>query len=75
LKFQICSGELIKIKDIRAMQDDLLASTRDQLVLELNVEKSKTASTGVQSKIVKIREIRRTIARINTMLRERGAKS
>ena len=75
MKFQICSGELIKIKDIRAMQDDLLASTRDQLVLELNVEKSKTASTGVQSKIVKIREIRRTIARINTMLRERGAKS
>jgi len=64
----------MKIKDIRGMQEDALASTRDQLVLELNIERSKTASTGVQSKIVKIREIRRTIARINTMLKERGAK-
>ncbi len=57
------------------MSDDVLANTRDQLVLELNIEKSKTASTGVQSKIVKIREIKRTIARINTMLKERGAKN
>jgi ribosomal protein L29 len=57
------------------MPNETLASTRDQLVLELNIEKSKTASTGVQSKIVKIREIRRTIARINTILKKRGAKS
>ncbi len=65
----------MKIKDIRGMQNDALASTRDQLVLELNIERNKTASTGVQSKIVKVREIRRTIARINTMLKERGAKN
>ena len=56
------------------MQDDALKSARDQLVLELNIERNKTASTGVQSKIVKIRDIRRTIARINTVLNKRGAK-
>ncbi len=56
------------------MTSEALKTARDQLILELNIEKSKAASTGVQSKIVKTREIRRTVARINTVLRERGAK-
>jgi len=63
----------IKVKDIRALSNDSLKTTRGQLVLELNIEKRKIASTGVSSKVVKTREIRRTIARINTILRERGA--
>lgn len=67
-------GERIKIKDVRASTIDALKTARDQLILELNTERSKTASTGVQSKIVKTREIKRTIARINTVLKERGAK-
>ena len=46
----------------------------DQLSLELSIERRKIASTGVSSKIVKNREIRRTIAKINTVLKERGAK-
>ncbi len=65
---------LIKIKDIRALSDDSLKTTRGNLVLELNIEKRKIASTGVSSKVVKTKEIRRTIARINTILKERGAK-
>jgi len=65
----------IKVKDIRALNNDSLKTTLDQLVLELNIEKRKTASTGVASKVVKTREIRRTIARIKTILNERrGAK-
>lgn len=64
----------IKKKDIRALSDDNLKTTLDQLVLELNIEKRKIASTGVSSKVVKTKEIRRTIARINTILKERGAK-
>jgi ribosomal protein L29 len=64
----------IKVKDIRALSNDSLQTTLNQLVLELNIEKRKTASTGVASKVVKTREIRRTIARINTILKERGAK-
>ena len=64
----------IKVKDIRALNNDSLKTTLNQLVLELNIEKRKTASTGVASKVVKTKEIRRTIARINTILNERGAK-
>jgi ribosomal protein L29 len=65
---------LIKIKDIRALSEDSLKTTRGNLELELNIEKRKIASTGVSSKVVKTKEIRRTIARINTILKERGAK-
>jgi ribosomal protein L29 len=64
----------IKIKDIRTLSEDALKTTLGNLVLELNIEKRKIASTGVSSKVVKTREIRRTIARINTILKERGAK-
>lgn len=64
----------IKIKDIRTLSEDALKTTLGNLVLELNIEKRKIASTGVSSKVVKTKEIRRTIARINTILKERGAK-
>ena len=46
----------------------------DQLSLELGIEKRKTASTGVSSKAFKSKEIRRTIARIHTVLKERSKK-
>lgn len=64
----------IKIKEIRALSNSALETTRENLVLELNIEKRKIASTGVSSKVVKTKDIRRTIARINTILNERGAK-
>ncbi|MDE1870754.1 MAG: 50S ribosomal protein L29 [Candidatus Micrarchaeota archaeon] len=64
----------IKVKDIRALSDDSLKTTLGQLVLELNIEKRKSASTGVSSKTANTRTVRRTIARINTILKERGAK-
>ena len=44
----------------------------DELTLELGIEKRKIAATGVASKVVKTREIKRTIARIKTILKERG---
>ena len=64
----------MKINDIRKLPDSNLVTTREGLVLELNIEKRKTSSTGVSSKTVKTREIKRTIARINTILKERGSK-
>lgn len=64
----------MKINDIRKLPDSALKTNMDGLVLELNIEKRKTASTGVASKVVKTREIRRTIARIKTILKERGSK-
>ncbi|MCL4371990.1 50S ribosomal protein L29 [Candidatus Marsarchaeota archaeon] len=64
---------VIKIKDIRAMQDAALRAKIDDLNLELAIERRKVAATGVSSKVVKIKEIKRAIARINTVLTERGA--
>ncbi len=65
---------IIKIKEIRSLQDNALKSKLDELNLELGIERRKVASTGVASKVVKTREIRRTIARIKTILAERGVK-
>ncbi|MEM3227378.1 MAG: 50S ribosomal protein L29 [Candidatus Micrarchaeaceae archaeon] len=65
---------IIKIKELRAMQDNVLKSKRNELMLELFAERRKIVATGVQSKVVKIREIKRNIARINTVFRERGVK-
>lgn len=67
------SGALIKKKDTRALSNDALKTTLSQLQTELGIERRKIASTGVSSKSVKTRAIRRTIARINTILKERGA--
>ncbi|MGC8478762.1 MAG: 50S ribosomal protein L29 [Candidatus Micrarchaeia archaeon] len=65
---------IIKIKEIRAMQDNVLRAKLNELMLEMFAEKRKIAATGVQSKVVKIREIKKSIARINTVFRERGVK-
>ncbi|MCL5106121.1 MAG: 50S ribosomal protein L29 [Candidatus Marsarchaeota archaeon] len=40
--------------------------------LELSKERQKIKSTGVASKIVKSKEIRKTIAKIKTILSQRG---
>ncbi|MCL5092417.1 MAG: 50S ribosomal protein L29, partial [Candidatus Marsarchaeota archaeon] len=50
------------------MTSDNLKSKLDELRIELAIEKRKVASTGVASKVVKTKDIRRTIARINTIL-------
>lgn len=57
------------------MSNDVLKTTLSQLQLELSTERRKIASTGVSSKTGRSRPIRRTIARIKTMLNERGAKN
>ena len=64
---------VIKIKDIRTLPSATLKSRLDELSLELAIEKRKVASTGVSSKVVKTRELKKTVARINTILKERGA--
>lgn len=54
------------------MQNDALVVKLTELSLELGIERRKVAATGVASKVVKTRELRRTIARIKTILKERG---
>jgi len=61
------------IKDLRNLSTDALQSRLDQVSMDLSIERRKIASTGVQAKKAKIREMRRTIAQILTLLRERGA--
>ncbi len=65
----------MKIKDLRALPDAALKNKLNELTLDLNIEKRKVASTGVASKKIKLREMRRTIAQIYTILRERGVKN
>jgi len=62
----------IKIKEIKNLENNGLISKLNDLELELSKEKQKIKSTGVASKIVKLREMRKTIARIKTILSQRG---
>jgi ribosomal protein L29 len=64
----------MKMNDIRSLQDEVLKVRLNDLGLELAIERRKVASTGVASKVVKIRDIKRTIARIQTVMNERGAR-
>ncbi len=65
----------IKVSELRSLSESALKTKLGELELELAIEKRKVASTGVASKVIKTREIRRTIARINTLLNEKGAKN
>jgi len=62
----------MKIKNLRELSTEALNSKLKDLQLDLGVEKRNIASTGVASKKIKVREIRRTIAQIMTLLKERG---
>ncbi|MGC8538560.1 MAG: 50S ribosomal protein L29 [Candidatus Micrarchaeia archaeon] len=61
-------------KDLRALSNDSLKVKLQELRLDAAVEKRNITATGVASKKVKIREIKRTIAQILTILNERGVK-
>ncbi len=65
----------IKASELRSLSESALKTKLGELELELSIEKRKVASTGVASKVIKTREIRRTIARINTILNEKGARN
>lgn len=65
----------MKTQDIRALSTEALNTKINELRIEMGIEKKNIAATGVASKKVKIREMRRTLAKINTILTERGVKS
>ncbi|MGB9732717.1 MAG: 50S ribosomal protein L29 [Candidatus Micrarchaeia archaeon] len=64
----------MKIKELRMLSDDALKAKLGEVKLSLSIERRKIASTGVSSKKVKVRELKRTVAQIMTLLRERGVK-
>ncbi|MEM0074282.1 MAG: 50S ribosomal protein L29 [Candidatus Micrarchaeaceae archaeon] len=65
----------MRINDLKTMTPEALKSKLQQLELDLSIERRKIASTGVQSKKAKIREMRRTIAQIKTLLKQRGVSA
>ncbi len=64
----------MQIQELRSLSTESIKAKLGELRLELNIEKRKIASTGVSSKKVKARDMHRTIARLLTILRERGAQ-
>jgi ribosomal protein L29 len=64
----------MKINDVKKMSDDELRSRVNELRLDMGIERRKIASTGVASKKGKMREMRRSVAQVLTILRQRGAK-
>jgi ribosomal protein L29 len=63
---------IMKIKELRALSNEALMAKLKELKLDKGIEKRKIVSTGVSSKQVKLREMKRTIAQILTLLKERG---
>jgi ribosomal protein L29 len=62
------------MKDLKALSNESLIAKLNDLKLDLAIEKRKLVSTGVASKKVKTKEMKRTIAQINTLLKQRGVK-
>ena len=65
----------MKINDLRALSTDALNGKLKDLRLDLGIEKRNIYSTGVASKKIKLKEMKKTVAQILTLLKERGAKS
>ena len=65
----------MKIKELRSLSKEALEAKLGELRLDVSIERRKIASTGVASKKVKLGEMKRTIAQILTLLKERGAKA
>lgn len=66
---------IYRAKDLRGMSVEELNDKRMQLKIELSKERSAVASGTKPENPGKIREIRKTIARIETIKKERGVKN
>lgn len=63
----------MKMNDLRALSNEALVAKLGDLRLDLGIEQRNIKSTGVASKKIKSGEMRRTVAQILTVLKERGA--
>ncbi|MDE1846277.1 MAG: 50S ribosomal protein L29 [Candidatus Micrarchaeota archaeon] len=62
------------IKDLRALSKEALQAKLAEVRFELGIERRKIASTGVASKKVKQKEMKRSVAQILTLLKEKGVQ-
>jgi len=65
---------IMHINDLRALSNDALKAKLDEIRFELGIERRKIASTGVASKKVKQKEMKRSVAQILTLLKEKGVQ-
>jgi large subunit ribosomal protein L29 len=63
---------IMRKKEARELSPSVLDQKLDELSLELNAERGTVASGGKASNAGRIRELRRTIARILTIKREKA---
>ena len=63
-----------EVRELREKSSEDLISELDRLRAELVLIRSKTVAGGGLEKTAQIRNVRRRIARILTILRERGIK-
>lgn len=63
-----------EVRELREKSSEELISELDRLRAELALIRSKTTAGGGLEKTAQIRNMRRRIARILTILRERGIK-
>ncbi len=66
---------IMRMNDLKSLSSEALASKLKDLRLEIGIERRTIKSTGVASKKIKSRELRRTVAQILTLLNQRGVKS
>lgn len=63
---------IFRMKELKTMSKDEIREKLQQLKTELSAEKGAVAASTKPENPGKIKEIKRTIARINTVLHERG---
>jgi large subunit ribosomal protein L29 len=63
---------IFRKKELRAMKNEELFEKLNKLKVEEAIERRRKEATGKLTKGSKLRETRRTIARILTILHERG---
>ncbi|MFH0818024.1 MAG: 50S ribosomal protein L29 [Candidatus Micrarchaeota archaeon] len=66
---------IVRVKEARELTPELLEKKIEELTVELNAEMGTVASGGKASNAGRIKEIRRTIARLLTIKREKETAS
>lgn len=72
--FMVLLMAIYRMKELRGMGNEELSEKMQQLKIELSREKGAIASSTKPENPGKIKEIKRTVARILTILNERGGK-
>jgi large subunit ribosomal protein L29 len=65
---------ILRVNELRTMESEALKNRLTELRNELRIDKGSVASGGKASNPGRIKELRRSIARILTVCREKGIK-